>query len=117
MLPEVQFNSGERITMSLSSIESDVHISNRARIEHLTVSGACVHRVLFSELLRWCCSKEKAAVVEEALFHAQRSDFDAVQLPVWFRCHQHRCIYEADLSTACCCSFSGWIRCGDLIWP
>ena len=75
----------------------------------------------FVELLRRCCSKELAAVVEEA-FRTQRSDFDAVQLPVWFRCLQvrrrgHRCIYEADLPTACCGSFSGWIRCGDLIWP
>ena len=76
----------------------------------------------FVELLRWCCSKELAAVVEEALFYTQRSDFDAVWLPVWLRCHQvrkrgHRCIYEVYLPTACCCSFSGWIRCGDLTWP
>ena len=50
----------------------------------------------FVELLRWCCSRELAAVVEEA-FRTQRSEFDAVQLSVWFRCRQvprrgHRCI-------------------------
>ena len=44
----------------------------------------------FVELLRWCCSRELAAVVEEA-FHTQRSDFDAVQLPYGFIVAKCRC--------------------------